>query len=180
MDFIKKYINKNLFYISVVITGVTSLLFGLFYTLFKAYIFESASNDFLEGTGVLSSYVTTVTAKPSEVNYFIIGLIISIVFFFIISLFLNLYLKKGYFKIFNLISILNIVLVIGLILSCLLINISSVFAYIILIVSIILYLYIFYNALGIILNMSFKGKNISLLIFLGPVILILIILKLFV
>ena len=70
MSFIKKYISKNLFYISVIITGITSLLFGIFYTLFKANIFENASNDFLEGTGVLSSYITTTTSKPASANYF--------------------------------------------------------------------------------------------------------------
>ena len=101
MKFIKKYISKNLFYISVIITGITSLLLGMFYALFKANIFENASNDFLEGTGVLSSYITMTTSRPSEVNYFVIGLIISILFFFIITLLLCLFLKKSYFKIFN-------------------------------------------------------------------------------
>ena len=180
MSFIKKYISKNLFYISVIITGITSLLFGIFYTLFKANIFENASNDFLEGTGVLSSYITTTTSKPASANYFMIGLIISLLFFFIVSLFLNLYLKKSYFKMFNLLAPLNIILVIGLVFACLFINISSVFSYIILFILTILYLFIFYQTLDKLFNFKLKQKIISLLIFIGPIILILILLKLFV
>ena len=137
MKFIKKYISKNLFYISVIITGITSLLLGMFYALFKANVFENASNDFLEGTGVLSSYITMTTSRPSEVNCFVIGLIISILCFFVITLLLCLFLKKSYFKIFNLLAPLNIILVVGLIFACLFINISSVLSYIILIISLI-------------------------------------------
>ena len=180
MKFIKKYISKNLFYISVIITGITSLLLGMFYALFKANIFENASNDFLEGTGVLSSYITMTTSRPSEVNYFVIGLIISILFFFIITLLLCLFLKKSYFKIFNLLAPLNIILVVGLIFACLFINISSVLSYIILIISFILYLFVLYKTLDKIFDTKLKQRIISLLIFIGPIIIILILLKLFV
>lgn len=180
MNIIKKYLSKNLFYVSVIITGITSLLFGMFYALFKANVFESASNNFLEGTGVLSSYITTTTGKPTGVNYFMVGLIISLLFFFIISLLLNLYLKKSYFKVFNLLACLNIVLVIGLVLACLFINISSIFSYAILIISAILYLFIFYKTLDKLFNFKLKQRIISLLIFIGPIIVILILLKLFV
>ena len=35
MRVIKKYLDKNLFYVSVILTGITSFLTGLFYFLFK-------------------------------------------------------------------------------------------------------------------------------------------------
>lgn len=180
INVIKSYLDKNLFYVSVIITGITSLLFGIFYLLFKNNVFESASNDFLEGTGVLSAYVTTSTNRPSEVNYFLVGLVLSLVFFFVIALILSLYSKKSYMKVFNLVSVLNIILIIGLILSCIFIDISEIFTYIILIVIAILYLVGLYLCFNKIFDLDKKKTIISLVVFALLVIVILILLKLFV
>lgn len=177
---IKSYLDKNLFYVSVILTGVTSLLFGIFYSLFKNNVFDMASNDFLEGTGVLSAYVTTSTNRPSEVNYFLVGLVLSLAFFFVISLIWSLYLKKSYMKVFNLVSILNVILIIGLILSCIFIGIFNIFTYIILIVIILLYLFGLYLCFNKILDLDKKKTVISLAFFVLLVIIILILLKLFV
>ena len=86
---IKNYLDKNLFYISVIITGTTSFLLGIFYTLFKSNVFERASNEFLEGTGVLGSYVTVQSNMPSGINYFVIGLVLGIIFFFLTAMLLR-------------------------------------------------------------------------------------------
>ena len=180
MKIIKTYLNKNLFYLSVAFTGLTSLLFGLFYSLFKNNIFEKASSEFLEGTGVLSAYVTKATSTPSELNYFLIGLVLSLIFFFAITLIMSLYLKQKYFKIFNLFGILNIILIIGLSFSSLFINIFDILAYVILIITSFLYLIILYKCLISIFKLNKKKRGITLLIFVIPIILILIILKLFV
>lgn len=177
---IKNYLDKNLFYISVIITGTTSFLLGIFYTLFKSNVFERASNEFLEGTGILGSYVTVQSNMPSGINYFVIGLVLGIIFFFLTAMLLRLYLKKDYFKIFNLLSILNSVLIVGLIISCIFINISYMFSYIVLIISLLLYLFIFYKSLDEIFDVNLKQRIISLLVFIGPIIIILILLKLFV
>lgn len=180
IEVVRKYLNKNLFYISVIITGFTSLLFGVFYNLFKDNMFERAASDFLEGTGVLSAYITESTGRPSETNYFVIILLISICFFFIISLLMHLYTKKSYFKIFNLLSILNIVLIIGLALSSIFISVSVIFTYVILILCFGFYLFGLYQCLDKIFNLDKKKRIISMAIFVIPVILILILLKLFV
>ena len=173
IKFIKSYLDKNLFYVSVIISGLTSLLFGLFYTLFKNNVFENASNNLFDGTGVLSSYVTTSTNRPSEVNYFLIGLVLSL-------LILSLYLKKSYIKLFNLLSFLNIILVIGLIISCIFIGIFDVLAYIILIIIVILYLFMLYMCFNKIFDLDKNKKIISLVGFTVIVIIILVLLKLFV
>ena len=102
MEIIKKYLNKNYFYVSVIIMGLTSGLIGIFYSLFKNKVFERTTNDFLEGTGVLGAYITESTGKPSETNYFIIGLLISIAFFFIVSFVFSRILNKKYTYTFNL------------------------------------------------------------------------------
>ena len=178
--FIKFYLEKNLFYVSVIITGITSLLFGVFYTLFKDSVFERASSEFLEGTGVLEAYITSATSRPSEINYFVIAIIAALLFFFIISLLLHFYLKKDYFKIFNLLSCLNVILIFILILSCIFIKISNIFTYVILIAGIILYLFILYKNLKFLFKLGKKQIVISLLIFICPIIITLILLKLFV
>lgn len=180
IKFIKSYLDKNLFYVSVIITGLTSLLFGLFYTLFKNNVFENASNNLFDGTGVLSSYVTTSTNRPSEVNYFLIGLVLSLIFFFVVTLILSLYLKKSYIKLFNLLSFLNIILVIGLIISCIFIGIFDVLAYIILIIIVILYLFMLYMCFNKIFDLDKNKKIISLVGFTVILIIILVLLKLFV
>lgn len=180
IEIIKRYIQKNLFYLSVIITGMTSLFLGIFYTLFKANIFENVSNDFLTGTGVLGSYVTKATFRFPYVNYFVIGLIISLLFFFMVFLILHLFLKEEYLKIFNLLSFLNIILIVGLILACLLINISDVFSFIILISFVILYLLVLNKTFDEIFNISLKQRIMSLVIIACLIIVILILLKLFV
>lgn len=180
IEIIRKYLNKNLFYVSVIITGLTSLLFGVFYNLFKDNMFEKAASDFLEGTGVLSAYITESTGRPSETNYFVIVLLIALAFFFVISFIIHLYTKKSYFKIFNLISILNVVLIISLMLSSILINVSVIFIYVILILAFGFYLFILYQCLDKIFNLDKKKIIISLIIFVIPIVLILILLKLFV
>ena len=175
---IKRYLDKNLFYVSAFITGITSLLFGLFYTLFKNSVFENAADNFLEGAGVLSSYITVSTNRPSEVNYFLIALILSLIFFFLIALFLSLYFKMHYMKAFNLISFLNIIWIIGLIFSCVLISFSNLFTYIILIITLVLYL-IFLNRY---LNFGYSRKKRFIFIGIFGLILLIIfvLLKLFV
>ena len=139
MEIIKKYLNKNYFYVSVIIMGLTSGLIGIFYSLFKNKVFERTTNDFLEGTGVLGAYITESTGKPSETNYFIIGLLISIAFFFIVSFVFSRILNKKYTYTFNLNSFLSIILIFGLVFSSLLINISFVLGLIIFYLSLCLY-----------------------------------------
>ena len=72
IKYIKRYLDKNLFYVSVFLTGLTSFLFGIFYTFFKDSVFKNASSSFLENSGILGAYVTTSTSKPDGVNYFLI------------------------------------------------------------------------------------------------------------
>ena len=177
---IRNYLNQNLFYVSVIITGVVSLLAGVFYALLKNKVFEMASSNFLEGTGVLGTYVTTSTDKPSAIYYFLIGLFCGLCFFFIISFILRIYLKTNYFKVFNLFGILNIFLFIGLILAIIFINFTILFTYGLLFILIILYLFVLYKCLDLIFKLNMKKKIVSLVIFILPVIMILIILKLFV
>lgn len=177
---IKDYLNKNLFYVSVLITGILGFCTGIFYTLFKDMMFKNASSEFLEGTGVLSAYITSSTARPSETNYFTLVLLITIAFCFLICFILSLYLKKNYFAIFNLFSFVNIIWILGFICSLLFINISLIFTYIFLIIVFILYIFILYKCFNEILNLNKRQIIISLLIFLLPVIIILILFKLFV
>ena len=160
MEIVKKYLNKNLFYISVVITGLTSLFIGIFYSLLKDNTFEVSADKFLEGTGVLGAYITESTGRPSETNFFMIGLIISILFFFIISFVLSKFLNKKFIYIFNLFSILNVILIFGLICSCLFISISFIFSYIFLIIILILYLFVLYFVLDKILKLDLKNRLI--------------------
>lgn len=180
MEIIKKYLNKNYFYISVIIMGLTSGLIGIFYSLFKNEVFERATNDFLEGTGVLGAYITESTGKPSETNYFIIGLLISIAFFFIVSFVFSRILNKKYTYTFNLNSFLSIILIIGLIFSSLLINISFVLGLIIFCLSLCLYFISIYLILDKMFKLDFKKKIFALSILLILVIIILVLLKLFV
>lgn len=176
---IKNYLRQNLFYVSVIITGIVSFLMGLFYVLLKNELFEMTSSNYLEGTGVLANYVTVSTDRPSGVYYFLIGLFCAFFFFLIVSLILKGYLKKDYFQIFNLFGILNVILMICLILGVCFINISVLFTYIILFVFLLFYLFGFYKSLDL-LNIDKKKKIFSLLIFVLPIIIILLILKLFV
>lgn len=173
---VKKLEFKN-FYISALSTGITSFLLGLFYTLFKDATFEKGVDDFLEGTGVLASYITSSTGKPSETNYFLIGFLCALIFFFLISFLLHLYLKKDYIKIFNMLSSLNVILSIFLILSCTLTNISVIVSCALLVIGLILYLVLLYKKLN---DIPLKQKIISLVVFALLIFLILIFLKLFV
>lgn len=180
MEIVKKYLNKNLFYVSVIITGLTSFFIGIFYSLFKDSVFEVTANDFLEGTGVLGAYITESTGRPSETNYFMIGLLVSIIFFFIIAFVLSKFLNKKYFYMFNLISILNVILLLGLFFACILVGISLIFTYIFLIAIFILYLFLLYYVLDKIFEIDLRKKIISLIIIVIPFIIILVIFKLFV
>lgn len=177
---VSNYIHKNLFYVSVFVMGLVSLVIGIFYALLKNKMFEVASNDFLEGTGVLSSYITMSTDRPNAINYFLIGLLGILLFFFVICFILKKYLKKSYLEVFNLFGILNVVLLGGFILGFIFINVSIIFTLIFLLVIMLLYLFCLYICLDKIFKLSLRKKIISLLIFILPVIVILIILKLFV
>ncbi len=176
---IKKYLSKNLFYVSVMITGLLSSFLGIFYTIFKDRIYESKADSFLEGTGVLSSYITESTGKPSETNYFVIILILSLLFFFVITFILSKILNKKYLTIFNLISFLNIILFIGLIIAIIIVNFSFIFTYIVLIITILIYLFILYKSFDL-FKISKDKKMISIGLFILLILIILIILKLFV
>lgn len=180
MRIIKKYLDKNLFYVSVILTGITSFLTGLFYLLFKNSVFEKATENYLEGTGVLSSYITVQTSQPASFKYFLIGLVISIIFFFLISLVLHIYLKQKYFLIFNNLAILNVVLIIALIISSIIVSFSQTISFIILILAVILYLFLFNICLSKFWKINFKKRMVASLIILIFLIVILIFLKLFV
>lgn len=180
VEIVKKYLNKNLFYVSVIITGLTSFFIGIFYSLFKDSIFEVTANEFLEGTGVLGAYITESTGRPSETNYFMIALLVSVMFFFIIAFVLSKFLNKKYFYMFNLVSILNVILLFGLFLASIFVGMSLIFTYIFLIVIFIIYLFALYSVLDKILKLDLRKKIISLIIFVIPFIIILIIFKLFV
>ena len=177
---IKSYLDKNLFYVSVIVSGLTSGLIGVFYTLYKDKLFELTTDNFLEGTGVLGAYITSSTGRPSETNYFLIGLVFSILFFFIISFIISKFLKKKYTLIFNLLSLLNVVLLIGLVLNCLFINLSLTIVYIFIGLFIFAYLFLFYKVFKEIFNLLNKEIAILFSMLLIPFIIILIVLKLFV
>ena len=177
-NFLEKYLEKNLFYVSVIITGLTSVLFGLFYAFFKDNIYNEATSNFLDGTGVLSAYVTT-SVKSNSHNYFIIGLAISLIFFFVIAFILKVITKENYFKCFNLINFLNIILLIGLIFSLIVIRVS-IFPYIILIVFILIFMFMFYCSLRKIFKLDIKNSFMFLGILSVIVIFVLIMFKLFV
>lgn len=177
---IRNYLKKDRFLVSTLITGFLSLLIGFFYILFKNRVFDVAASDYLENTSVLGSYITMVTNRPSLGHYFVIGFLVSIVFFFIISLVLSFYLKEKYSFIFNLLGILNIILIIGVILAIICVNFSFILTYILLFIILALYLFILYGCFDLILKLYKKRKIISLSIFIIPIILILVILKLFV
>lgn len=179
VNIIKNYLKQNLFYVSVIITGMVSLFTGMFYAFFKNKVFEITSSNYLEGTGVLANYVTVSTDRPSGVYYFLIGLFCTILFFFTVSMIFKWYLKKNYIQIFNLFGILNVILLICLILGIIFINILVLFTYIILFVFLLVYLFYFYKGLDL-FNIDKKKKIISLFIFLLPVIFILLSFKLFV
>ena len=179
INIVKKYMQKNWFLISVMITGVMALVMGIFYALLKSKRFMMAEEKFLENTSVLGPYITLSAEKPDTVKYFIIIFLIALGFILIVSLILSIYLKKRYIDVFNLFSILNIILILGFLGGIVFLNISFLIAYILLILISILYLFVLYKCLYI-FKLENKKRILSLLIFIIPLILILIILKLFV
>lgn len=168
----KTYLKKNLFHLSVIITGITCALTGIFYVLYKSHIFKTASSNLLEGSSTLNSYVVSSSMDVNYVNYFFIMTIIMIIFYLIITFVFYKIIKDK--RLFNFISFSNIILIIGLIFSCIFIN------YFILMVFIIIYLIYLYKNLKNIFNLDTKQsiKCISVIIIL--IIIIYIILKLFV
>lgn len=177
---VSNYIHKRMFYVSVILTGLVSLVMGIFYALLKNEMFLVASHNFLEGTGVLGAYITVATDRPNAINYFLIGLLGTLLFFFVISFILKKYLKKSYLDVFNLFGILNVIVLVFIILGIILLNISISFTLIFLFLMMVLYLLGFYICLDKAFKLPLKARIISLLIFILPVIIILIILKLFV
>ena len=180
IKFASTYLKKNLFYISVMITGFTSLLMGIFYGILKSKLFETVSSNFLDGTGVLGAYVTVSSSKPSGVNYFLIVFLLGLGLFFLITFVLKIYLKKRYLEVFNLFGILNIILIFSFILGIIFINVSLLLSFILIIIGIICYLFFLYRCLIFIFKLDIKKSIISLIIFLIPILIILVILKLFV
>lgn len=176
---VKRFINKNLFPLSLIITFICSMLFGLFYALFKSKLVDRTLSDYYEGTSVLNFYVTGVSEEPSYFNYFLIVFIISMFFFFLISFILSYFYKEKYFKVFNLFGCLNIILIIGLILSLIFINLNIILGFIFLILSFGLYLFVLYKAIEL-FNLGKSKKIISLGVFSLLIMIILFILKFFV
>ena len=176
---IKRYLNKNSFSFSLIITFICSILFGIFYALFKSKMFDRTLSNYYEGTSILGFYVTEVSESPNYFNYFLILFLIVFIFFFLISFVLSYFYKEKFFKIFNLFGFLNIILIIGLVFSLIFINLNIILGFIFLILALGLYLFILYKALKL-FNLDNKKRLIFLGIFILLVIIILLILKFFV
>ena len=177
---IKKYFLKNRFYLSVIITGILSLILGLFYVFFKKNLFESTSSLFLDGTGVLESYVSVSNLKPNFTIYFLIIFLLSLFLFFGLTFVFKFILKQRYRNIFNLFGVLNILLILGFIFEFIFLHFSVYFTYVLLIFVFILYLVLFYRYLKMFFKVSLRQRIILLLIIVLLVFGILLILKFFV
>lgn len=123
---------------NIVINSIISILSGVYYNLLNEKIIQNNYNNYINGSGILSSFVSKSSSETPKDYTYLIVIIITLIILFLIPLILKKITKKNYISYFKY----NYILIIGIILSALFIYLSTLLSIIFLVITILTYLII--------------------------------------